>query len=968
VGDEGNDHDTLARGASVGRYVIIELVGRGGMGAVYKAYDPDLDRKLAIKILRSGGSSARALERQARLQREAQALAKLSHPNVVAIHDVGVLDGQVFVVMDFIEGQTLRAWIGESGRPWRETIATFAQAGRGLAAAHAAGLIHRDFKPANVLVGGDGRVQVLDFGLARARGSAGPEPALNAEEMQSTADDTGMSSSLSNPLTRVGAVLGTPAYMAPEQHSGEATDTYTDQFSFCVALYEALYGESPFTGETLAARATSVTEGWIREAPRGTSVPGWLRRVLLRGLSTAPGDRYPTINALLAALEKDPARARRRWLAAAGSLLAVAATAWAFGSRAPERSVCGGAKQRVEEVWNDDRREAVRAAFVRTERPYADKILQSVGDVIDGYARTWQTMHTETCEATHVRHEQSAELLDLRMACLDRRRQELRALVDTFVDADSEVVENALRAAHGLGGIDECADARALRARFPTPEDPKLRARVVELEGSIAQIGALHRTGKYADALSRAREAVDEARPLDHPPLLARVLFELGVALEASGQAVEAEAVLIEAAAAAEVSEDDRLLSEIRTLLVMVTGDRLRHHREGHVWVELARATIRKLGDDNSRLSALENNLALLLDSEGKYKEELEHKQRALSLLESVEAPDPLRLAGIHNNLAATLGQLGKYEEGLQHAAQALAIYERNLGPNHPRAAIAHATTALVHDYRGKYAEALPLHEKALSILEAAVDKDSPRVAELLNNLAICAIQLGDVKRGEASFRRVLEIRERALGSDHLDVAQALGNLAGVLRMQGRASDALPHTRRALEIRERALAPDHPDVAVSLGGLANTLEDLGQYSESVSLRERAIGIVEKTFGTGHPEIVIDLGNLTFTYLRAGQRRKALEPAARAVAIVEAHEAEPDVEAFARIALAKALLQNGRDSSRARSLVEQAAADLGDLPAPGERELMVEIVREQHWGAKLLARVSTPASEPSVSAE
>jgi tetratricopeptide (TPR) repeat protein len=238
----------------------------------------------------------------------------------------------------------------------------------------------------------------------------------------------------------------------------------------------------------------------------------------------------------------------------------------------------------------------------------------------------------------------------------------------------------------------------------------------------------------------------------------------------------------------------------------------------------------------------------------------------------------------------------------------------------------------------------------------------------VLNNLAICAIQLGDAKRGEASFRRVLEIREQALGSDHLDAAAALGNLAGVLRMQGRSQEALPLTRRALEIREHALPPDHPDVATSLGGLANTLEDLQQFSESVSLRERAIAIVEKTFGPKHPEIVVDLGNLTFSYLEAGRRREALEPARRAVAIVDAHEAEPDVEAFARIALARALLENGRDSSRARALVEQAATDLGDLPAPGERELMAKIVREQHWGAKLLARVSTPASDSGTLAE
>src|SRR5258707_610263 len=243
------------------------------MGVVYAAYDPELDRKVAVKLLRAEAdtkSNARAA--QARLLREAQAMARLSHPNVISVHDVGALGTQVFIAMEFVEGKTLTRWLKEKPLTPREIVQTFLQAGKGLAAAHAAGLVHRDFKPDNVLIGNDGRIKVLDFGLARAvEDVVGDAPTLPPQVVAS-----GLSTprQLEARLTRSGAFLGTPAYMAPEQLLGKTIDARADQFSFCVALYEALYGERPFAANSIEEVASAVVESKIRPPPSSARVRG----------------------------------------------------------------------------------------------------------------------------------------------------------------------------------------------------------------------------------------------------------------------------------------------------------------------------------------------------------------------------------------------------------------------------------------------------------------------------------------------------------------------------------------------------------------------------------------------------------------------------------------------------------------------------------------------------------------------
>jgi serine/threonine protein kinase len=318
-------HDeVLAKGTSVGRYRVLERLGAGAMGVVYAAYDPELDRKIAIKLLRPDDAKGDQARRQERLIREAKAIAKLSHPNVVGVFDVGVHDGQVFLAMEYLGGGTLRDWASAKKRSWREIVKMFIDVGRGLAAAHAEGLIHRDFKPDNALLDKQGKPKVVDFGLVRLTGTALDAPAAGSgdDAVAAAAALASISGAATSPmaLTRTGAMTGTPAYMAPEQFLGQPIDARTDQFAFGVALYEALYGERPFEGETVMVLAGSVTKGRMRPMPKSADVPAWVRACVVRALHVDPADRYPGFDELLAVLASDPVPRRPRLLTAAAAL------------------------------------------------------------------------------------------------------------------------------------------------------------------------------------------------------------------------------------------------------------------------------------------------------------------------------------------------------------------------------------------------------------------------------------------------------------------------------------------------------------------------------------------------------------------------------------------------------------------------------------------------------------------------
>jgi len=466
----GGATDTaLAPGSRVGRYVIVEKLGAGGMGVVYRATDPTLGREIALKVMAvrpTAGSTA--AEVSGRLLREAQSLAKLSHPHVVSVHDVGTVGDDVFVAMELVEGKTLSEWRRDEKPTQAQILEVFAAAGRGVEAAHRANLVHRDFKPENVIVAEDGRVRVLDFGLARIAdpGVDDSAPASAAKPVEPGQDRAQQST---------GRIIGTPAYMAPEQHRGGSVDERSDQFSFCVTLYEALYDGPPFAGKTLEQLKRAVDAGRVEEPPEGTGVSPKLRRVLLRGLAVDRDHRYPSMTALLAGLDSATSTRGGGWrtlamlAAAALAAFAIAIALGASPRSAPTRP-CADAGTVPADVWDAEVKVGVRNAFLATGRPHAQATFDRVAKVIDGHAAAWVAMRTEACEATRVHATQSDEVLALRNLCLDRRLEEIRELAARFRTADARGVDNSIHDAFTLGLIAQCADVDALLAEARAEE------------------------------------------------------------------------------------------------------------------------------------------------------------------------------------------------------------------------------------------------------------------------------------------------------------------------------------------------------------------------------------------------------------------------------------------------------------------------------------------------------------------
>ena len=494
-------------GQSLGRYVILRQLAAGGMSVVYVAYDPELNRQVALKVMRPGGPEGDAAASE-RLLREAQAMAQLSHVNVVHVYDVGVVDQRVYMAMEYVRGETLEEWLESATRSWQDIVHVLVRAGRGLAAAHAVGLVHLDFKPRNVLVGEDGEVRVVDFGLARPprSGDSLDEPLRESDvEPRVVKDLMTTSGRLIVPITQYGMVMGTPGYMAAEQLAGEGADARSDQFAFAATAWYALYNARPFSGKTSRELNHAVMIGKVTPPPAGRQVPPRIRRLLERGLSNDPDERHASLAELLDGLEADPARPARRAALGLGALLLVAAAGYGLARSDNQGPTCDGGGELLRGVWDEDRRAQVVGAIRADPRPFAEYVSDAVTKSLDDWSTEWLAMYRDSCAATHIRGEQSTALLDLRTRCLRRHLGELRALTDTLIEADATVVERATEAVGTLSAVDACADVEALEQSI-RPIAPELQTKVEATYERLAKAIALRVGGQVprgAGALDR---------------------------------------------------------------------------------------------------------------------------------------------------------------------------------------------------------------------------------------------------------------------------------------------------------------------------------------------------------------------------------------------------------------------------------------------------------------------------------
>jgi eukaryotic-like serine/threonine-protein kinase len=859
---------------TIGRFHVIKQIGAGGMGSVFSAHDDVLDRKVALKVLRGEPSP----EGRLRVLREAQAMARLQHPNVAAVYEVGELDDELHIAMEFIKGASLGAWVKD--RPWSEIVEIYRQAGRGLAAAHAAGLVHRDFKPDNVMVDEEGRARVLDFGLVHR------DEAVASIALDETAA-AGAPLPFDTPLTVTGAHIGTPAYMSPEQFRGHKTDAKSDQFSYCVALYEALYGERPFAGTDLFTFAASVVRGEIARAPRGSSVPSWLRDIVVRGLQVDPDARWPSMRALVDALGRGRRRAR---LAKAsigiGCVALLGAGVMGFQHVDERRRVaaCEATGAELGEAWNDDARAELRDALVATGLSYAETTAEKVMPWLDAQASAWQAARTEACLDARVHGTWDADLLDRSLWCLDERRMELEALVAELSRADADVVAKAVTAAAGLSPVDACRDANLLVRLPPPPSEHREEVRAVRAE--LSRAAALERAGRYDEGLRAVRLLAARASELGWPPLSAQVWARESSLLEKTGAYEDAERVGADAYHEAAHIGAWNVAAAASTKLVYISFQRAQH-TEGLSWGRHAKVALAHAGDDGGhREAARLNNVASAHRGTGSYEEARRLYERALAIWEKTSGPEHPSVATSLNNLAAVNWATGTYEEARGLYERALAIKEKTLGPEHPDVAMSLNGLAAVHQMMGAYEEARGLLERALAIREKALGAAHRDVAASLNNLAVVHRATGAYEQALGLFERALAIQENALGSEHPDIAASLNNLAIMHRVTGAYEEARGLHERALAIQENALDPEHPDIAMSLNNFANLHYMTGAYEQARGLFERALAIQENALGPEHREVARTLNNLANVHRTTGAYEQARGLYERALAIEE----------------------------------------------------------------------------------
>jgi tetratricopeptide (TPR) repeat protein len=763
----------LERGAVLGRYVILERRGAGAMGVVYAAYDPELERKVALKLVRGEAASAGTAALSDRLRREARAMAKLAHPNVVAIHDVGVALGQVFLAMEYVEGDTLSAWLRARSRSSGEILAVFAAAGRGLAAAHAEGLVHRDVKPDNILVGDDGRVRVTDFGLVAPQGAPHLTPSPDA--------------AFSPGAPRVTHHFGTPAYLAPEQLEGKPADARSDQFSFCASLHEALLGERAFDGDTPEALLASIRSGKRRRRPlKEQALPGGVMDAIEQGLSADPARRFPTLAPLLDALDTAPRVARQRRFLGAAAVLTLSVGAGVFAlARTPQ---CRGAEQRLDGVWDGARAEVIHQAFLASGKPYAEDAWKNVKRALDRQARDWVGMRVEACEATQVQGVQPAAVMELRMSCLDRRLLELKAATDVLAVADGPTVDKAFQVAGSLGSLAFCANADALAAPVRPPEDPAGKARVDALIPVIARGRALKDAGKVDQALPLANRAVEEARSIGHLPTRADAEYLLGQVLMASGKAKEAEPALKDAFYDAEAGRHDALAAAIATDLVLDVGNRayLARYPEGEEWGRHALAALSRTSGDPAVEAQLLTVLGNLYMDTERYDLSIATAQKGLAIRERLYGPDDRRTAVSHLNLGSALGLSGKHAEAKAHVEKGLAMVRKDLGPDHPNTASSIGVAAGVAYNGGRMEDALLLFGEAAAIYDRTLGPTSTKTAEAHSDYGDVLALLRRFPEAKKELLFALPIQEKELGKDHPQVGATLAALADVHSTSGR--------------------------------------------------------------------------------------------------------------------------------------------------------------------------------------
>lgn len=838
----------------LGRFTVLEVLGRGGMGTVFVAYDPDLDRKIALKVLRTTGERGRA-----NVLREGRALARLKHPGVVTVYEVGVVGDQVFVAMEYVAGSNLRVWLRQHRPPTAQLLALLVEAGRGIAAAHDADLVHLDIKPENLIVAADGHARVIDFGLARP-----------LEDAQTTLDGSGSSSSGAS--TTQG---GTPGYIAPERLGGARGDPRADQFSFCVTCWEALFGQRPRAGEEPASTRTGV--------------PPRVVRALRRGLSPAPDDRFPSMHALLAELAVRP---RRTWFVslALAAALGLALGGYAIGQLGQAMAPCSPPREQIAGLWNAERADAIAAAFAASGAPFAGDTWATVRSGLDRYAEAWGAAHVRACEQTHVTGVASLETFGRRGLCLADRRLHFTALLDRFTAADRDTVTRAHAAVESLPPIADCEQTDP--GELGPPVEARRLTEFMALRDEYARVRAEVETGRLGVMAPQIERLIARARADNNHSLLIDALL-LGARVDRSAERAErgvarsqealalalrhAEPVKAARAALhltdslrqlhpdAPVHEDllaiaDALCRQagdppqLQVQVMIERGRELQNAkrcREALPHLEAAREYA--LAHDLPDLAATAlMNIGICRDATGDYAGSIAADRQALAETEALVGAMHPRLADLHNNIAAAMLTTDQPESAVAHLERSAAIYRANFGELHGSLGTVQVNIASVHHAMGRYEESLAAFRQAAAIFE----------------------QVGGPKAGYAAL------------------SWCAGGLP--LRALGRFEEGLRETQRGLDMPQVGLPRGRCDWLACTALHAEFLHELGRHAEALAELEPALAFAEKSTCPKEQR-----GDLELTAARALWALRGKQARARILALLDAMSPLSDAKAVAR---------------------------------------------------------------------
>ncbi|MCR9166347.1 MAG: tetratricopeptide repeat protein [Nannocystaceae bacterium] len=943
-------------GALIGRYLKLDRLGRGGGGEVFSAFDPVLDRKVAIKLLHGSHETKPALIREGRM------LAKVSHPNVVEVYEVGFHEDQPYMAMELASGGDL----GRFAKTQRASgdvasiMSALLEVCEGVIAAHDAGIVHGDIKPANVLRSDGGVFKVSDFGIAQLQSVDAADAA--------------------------GRPAGTSAFMAPEQHAGAKVDERCDQYAFCVTAWLVLTGSLPFSRDNASVSTEGVSpsatgplddiETYKREGPpawpgvRGVS--GSVADALRRGLSPAPAERWPSMLALAEQLRPNLAKARLQRVGA--SLLGVgvvAAGVLGYAEYEERRAAarCRDAGRALHETWNEESAATVRDALTSTGSSYGESTADRVVPRLDAWEERWAAVRTQTCLAHAVEETWDEDTAARADWCLQERKLDFDAVVQRLAAPEAEALNGAVAMTASLPSPDVCADAFSL-ARRPAPPQGSEREDQQAFRAALARAEALDSTGSYAEGLEAIEAAKTSLADADSP-LLAAALVTEGNLHAHAGAYAESEAASLRAYSLAAQNEDWTTAALAAESLIFVLGAKLDRPAEGAAWAthaEIAAA----LGGDPLRLheAGRTSNLAVVERALGHYDEAIALHERALDAgSESLGADHPER-ASTMGNLGAVYMEKGEVDAALELFEEAAELRKRALGALHPSSLSSLSNFAAGLAKSGQLARSKQIFETVLERREQALGPEHPDVAQVLDNTAAVSNMLGDSKSAEALLQRSLAIKTKTVPGTMAE-AETLSHLATAKSANGDTEAAVELLERCLEIREKVRGPEHASVGEALinlgteyfilgdleraeamfgraktiyaealgtshfgyGAALNNLGDValesGRYAEAVELYEQSYAIWKDSLGPNHPHTATALAHAGDAWLRDGRPSKARPLLEQAIAAFEAGEGTQEQEATTRFDLAQ-LLEAAGEHEEATASAKEARAVLVEI--------------------------------------